>query len=265
MCVRHRRKRRTAFTLIQCLILVILLTAIGAIVIPMIDFGSRRGPNRIGQSGTQLKGIHNGMILYSQSNNDYFPGLNSDGTEASAVTADPTVKVSVGSGGRRGYDPAARYAILLNNGFFTPEFAVSPLDQKEAVKPGGDINSNHFSYAMLRLSDEAATGRRSMWRSNFNREFPAASDRNLSAGSGANAHSIFSDGGAWRGHVAWNDNHVEFERSNVLWTTDSNRKPRKPPGLGWDDLFADDADPDGNAGNDAAMVFQDADTYTNQK
>ena len=72
----------------------------------------------------------------------------------------------------------------------------------------------------------------------------------------------------WRGTVVYGDNHSNFETASTVKTSYTPRGlpgPTQDSAVNADDLFADNNDDAGAAGNDAAMVHQDVSTYANQK
>lgn len=159
-----------------------------------------------------------------------------------------------------GATPAGRYAEIIGSNFTTPEMLTSPLESKTAWQTGEMLSTDHFSFAMLRVNDGGV--RVEDWSNTTNSQAVVLSDRNLAGIAGAGARSIHApDGDAWRGHVVYNDNHVELETSNILSGTRYTGALEHRS----DDLFADDADPAGQLAADAAMVYQDGETYVNQR
>ena len=146
------------------------------------------------QSRSQLRSIHQALMIYGNSNKERFPGLSSKGEiEAGNVEE--------------------RYQILLDGDFFTPDYAISPLENDTSVKPfvaGTTVAKNNYSYAMLQLS----TGQRTTeWRQTINSYAVVMSDRNT--GTEAKPSSI-NGGAAWNGAVLWNDNRVSYEESDTV-------------------------------------------------
>lgn len=252
----RRHDRRRGFTLFELAILVVALgLLIAVVVMPIIDPPRRTG-GRPMENSARIKGIHSGLILYAQGNNDRFPGLNPDGSEAPAIAPSPRV---YGSGGATGFHPANRYAVLMNNNYFTPEYARSPAELgKVDAQLNLVVTAANYSHAMLRL-DAPPSGRVDEWAATTNSQAPVISDRNLSPRPGAAARSIHG-GGSWRGSVGYNDNHVEFTGTNLLTTFYTGGAEMTA-----DDLFAEDTNANGEAGFDAAMVYHDPVSYTNQR
>ena len=261
------------YTIAELTFTLIVIVLIGAIVVPMLEFGGRRrGHPRQMQSSTQVRGIIQGLINYSPGNKDRYPGLTADGKEDTTLLKfDAT---TYGTPSRSGYDPAYRIAILIRNSYFTPEYAISPSEIVQTKVPAslsgttspiaippGAITKDTFSFAMLRIDDEAGKGRRDEWSATTNSKAAVISDRNLGPMSGKWARSIHDVAGSqWRGTVGFNDNHVNFETDHRLTDTAYAAGGE----VAADNLFADDLTKAGNAGFDAGMVHQDATTYLNQ-
>lgn len=211
----------------------------------------------------QVRGISMGLILFAQGNGDMYPGLSANGAEAKAtVTSNGKFTTT-----NDGYHPQLRYAVLLNNEFFTPDYAIAPTDDAKKPAEPGKFTSDNYSYAMLMISEKDAT-RNHDWRATTNSQAVVMSDRNL-AGAGSDARSIHdSTADGWIGAVGYNDNHVQFEKSNAL----DNIRYTNGPELKGDDLFAagdktlaSDQDLRGATAFDAAMCFAKPDDLTNQK
>jgi len=119
--------------LVAPLLIAILLPALGA---------ARRTAQRM-QNSTQLRGIHQGLVSFSSSNKNLYPGLSSNGD----ILADGPATGSSGDGDA----PQARMWILLDGDFFTPEYAISPSESGNITAyPGsGAVTKDHYSYAML--------------------------------------------------------------------------------------------------------------------
>src|SRR5690606_29173927 len=106
------------------LLIGILLPALGA---------ARRAAAQM-KSNTQVRGIHQTMIIYAQSNNSYYPGMTSKG----AIVQDDNKTDGTGNtlASGDGGEPAARYAILFRGNYFTGEYAVSPAESATAWTTG---------------------------------------------------------------------------------------------------------------------------------
>lgn len=169
------------------------------------------------QNSTQVRGIIQGMVNYAPGNNEWYPGLTSKGKEDQTVL-EPSQR-SYGVKGKTGYDPAFRVALMIRNSYFTPDYAVSPLETNPDIKPaslskGGEITASNFSFAMLELSSGKA--RNVEWASTTNSKAAVVSDRNIGTDAANGARSNAGAGQGWRGSVGFNDNHVMFETTHIL-------------------------------------------------
>jgi len=187
------------------------------VLVPMFFGGQRRNPRRMANS-TQLRGIHQGLVTFANSNKGHFPGLDSSG-----AVINGTVEY--------------RFQILLEQNFFTPEYAVSPSETGNVTEWVEPLNSNadvavtvmagNYSYAMLQMKQPG--GRQAEWSQSLNTQAIVMSDRDTAN----NAHrptSIHTRGtDPWKGSVLWNDNHVAFEQSHIFTTGYMNPNPGGQP------------------------------------
>ncbi|MCX5661792.1 MAG: type II secretion system protein [Planctomycetota bacterium] len=206
--------RRPAYTLIELLATIVVVLILGAILLPLLGTVPKR--SSIGMKNSSLlRGQHQGMVVYAQSNNGYLPGMDADGELIRAgleTTGSPTNDGSVAG---------SRYWMLLNGSFISPAFLLNSQD-KLSIWTTGQVTTGNHSHAMLRITQTWDDyGRREEWRDNANGAAVLISDRNISSDStDAHAQSLWTTTpGDWRGGVCWGDNHVGFELSNRLTTT----------------------------------------------
>lgn len=190
---------QNAFNIVHFAVVLLCVVVIVTIAVVVIDASRRTGP-RITTESTQLRGIHQGLVTYANSNKDYYVGLNPDGT-----MHDLSVEY--------------RFQFLIDNDFFTPEYAISPLENDSAVRTWDQqspFTANHYSYAMLQIPEEG--GRRAEWRTTLNTQAIVISDRNT--GTKAKPSSIHSDPAEpWAGSILWNDNIAYFENGGDTFET----------------------------------------------
>jgi type II secretory pathway pseudopilin PulG len=193
--------RRRGFTLTQLIVVIVTIFVIIMALLPML--GALRRNARSMQNGTQLRGIHQSIVIYSQGNNGWYPGFDRDGVLIDASTE-------------------YRFEVLLKNNHFSAPYMIDPKESATVWK-NGPVTHDNYSYAMLCIEDAVAdAGRRAEWRNTNNPNAAVISDRNI--GVPPDYKSLFTDthhgdGIGWIGNVAWNDNHASFEPSHVLEST----------------------------------------------
>jgi len=230
-------RSRKGFTLIELLVVISIIALLIAILLPAL--GAARRTARRMQNSTQLRGIHQGLVTFANSNKNKFPGLRANG-EVLLNTAQNTGSSATGEA------IPSRYWILLSGEFFTPEYAVSPSETANVTEweagnganpaavvftPGANA-VKQYSYAMLqfpatgnpRLVQTATAARAAEWSQTLNSQAIVVSDRNTAAGTAVgDIQSIHTDDpGDWRGSVLWNDNHVAFENEALFETKYAN-------------------------------------------
>ncbi|QQE12758.1 prepilin-type N-terminal cleavage/methylation domain-containing protein [Planctomycetota bacterium] len=192
-------KRINGFSLIELAVVVVVLAMMIVLVLPML--GARHPVSISRQNNYKVRGIHQSLVWYAQSNRSMYPGFN-----GKREIVAPTVE--------------ERFYFLLDGGFFTADYAISPAERKE-MWTTGEVTSKNYSYAMLDITvgDEKAK-RACEWRENLNSVAAVMGDRNVGEDGLGAVESIHknSEPGKWKGSVAWNDNHVSFESTHVVKT-----------------------------------------------
>lgn len=217
------------------------------------------------QNGTQVRGIQQGMVLFSLSNSEFYPGRDATGKAVAAIAASST---QYGAAAPSNTDISAVYALMLTGEYFTPEYIISPAGnesktQAPQVTSSHTITQANYSFAMLQFGNEQGNdGRREEWRDTNNSQAPAVANRSKAIDSTLKTTSVFTDdtsgqSSAWHGNVGWNDNHVTFDTSGIMpvgaiqiggsfgQTSNGNDAP--------DDLFK--ANDGGNVGADRNAMF----------
>ena len=230
-------RTRKGFTLIELLVVISIIALLIGILLPAL--GAARRTARQMQNSTQVRGIHNALVLYAQGNKTYFPGM----TGAGALVTNA-------------YEPVDNYTRLLEAGYFTGEYAIAPVDTKDTWT-SGTVTTANFSYAMLDIGNGASTLKpeASEWRDTVNTEAIILTDRAVGT-SDADNRSLWTEvAGDWRGSVAWNDNHVTFESQDTQFLTRyEGGVANETSGTGDDALFVDDATA---SVLDAFMIYED--------
>lgn len=219
--------KRKAFTLIELLVVISIIALLVGILLPAL--GAARRTARQMQSNTQVRGIGQGLVVFSHSNGGGFPGW-----QRRIGRYEDAANVAFSS--LHGSNVESRYALMVDGDYFSNEYVISPVEEK-APWITGNIDSSMYSYAMLQIEDASATtvpenpggtsneGRRAEWTDTINGNAVVMSDRltsttNPTASNAATNQSIHTDrDGEWRGTVAWGDNHVVFETTEVMLTT----------------------------------------------
>ncbi|HEX7009001.1 MAG TPA: prepilin-type N-terminal cleavage/methylation domain-containing protein [Phycisphaeraceae bacterium] len=205
-----------AFTLIELLVVISIIALLIGILLPALG-AARRAATQM-KSNTQVRGIHQAMVTFSQSNNSYYPGYN--GSQFLRA-------VEIEFASASGASVEGRFAIMLAGNYFTGEYIVSPAETKTAWTTG-DVTTINYSYAMLEVNYNQFTPhadhktRRDEWRDTLNTEAIIVSDR-LAQGTYNQPDTYKSvwtnEPGDWRGSVAWNDNHVDFQSTAIIEDT----------------------------------------------
>lgn len=197
---------------IFALLLGILLPALGV---------ARHTANQM-TNNTQLHGIHLAMMTYAQSNGTYFPGLNQNGNPDNLHVSN-------------------RFAILLDGNYFSPDYLINPVDNgitpAQPAAQGYTVTPQNYSYAALSI--EVPGGRRDEWKDTLNAQAVVISDRNT--GTPGQPSSVWTNGNAWEGAVAWNDGHVTREPSSIMAQTVYGMKPANSNDALFTEVGPDDA------------------------
>src|SRR5690349_9258081 len=135
----HSQKRMAGFTLIELIVVigVVVVVILGALMIPA--FGMARASSRQIQDATQVRGIHQGMVLWRSGNGDSYP-------LPSLADNDNQTVAEVG----REKDTTANImSMMISGGFFSPELCISPAESNPNIrlmssysfsKPNGAVN-----------------------------------------------------------------------------------------------------------------------------
>lgn len=238
--------------------------------------GAARRSARQMQNSSQMRGIHQGLVIYAQGNRQFYPGIKGNGMllQGGVDNVGPdALYVSPYDGDH----PAVRLEILMANDFFDGSYVISPGEEgAKSMWGGGPVDSSMYSYASLLLVGEPAGGnlipspqaanRNAEHRDTSNSLAVIMGDRNVAtdgslgmrvdaaAGPGQ-AQSIWTSSlGDWRGSVTWNDNHVSFETTSIMeWTQFGSGMNAAD-----DSLFAADADDPTLTYDDGLPIGSDA-------
>ncbi|MEX0886121.1 MAG: prepilin-type N-terminal cleavage/methylation domain-containing protein [Phycisphaeraceae bacterium] len=245
-------RQRKGFTLIELLVVISIIALLIGILLPALNAARRAA--RKAQNNTQLRSIHQALVMYSHENNGYFPGRMSNGNLFwSAGNPDPTVSdyITTASNGWFGSYPGFRFALLLHAQYIVPDILVSPAEVDSSIRvygtpisgggrmtidgPSGSAGSPAYSYAALAIYHDARpTGgppprpRFEEWENSQSDRAPVMSDRVIGTITANDHYSVHTgeDSGRWEGGVVWNDNHVTFHESPIMAQTRMSDGPR---------------------------------------
>jgi len=227
------------FTLVESLVVIGALAVGGSLAATGLKLNGSSA--KAMSNSTQLRGIHQGFVVYAQSNkkgggDGWFPGLDAEGNVADASTEE-------------------RFRIMLDGLFFTGDYIISPLENLTPWEwgdgdEGAPLFAQQYSYAMLKVDDlEADEGRHSEWKETFSASAVVLSDRNTAAPE--QTASVWTDGqeepDAWVGAMTRNDNSTSFKTSPLVEKTKYGKHPTNET----DNLFISETP----KGSDALMTF----------
>lgn len=185
-------------TLLEAMIVVIVLAATVALVLPML--GGPRVHSHSAQSISNLRGIHQSMYAYANGNREYLPGFTSQGD-----LTRPSVE--------------ERFFILLDGDYFDGSYAINPLELHTArpwhPAQTDPLTSDQYSFALLQIN--TAGYRQNAWRADLDMKRALGSDRNTGIDTNSGIQSLASKKpGQWLGYVLWADNHVTLEKTATV-------------------------------------------------
>ena len=229
-------RRPKGFTLIELLVVISIIGLLMSILLPAL--GRMRKTAKQLQGTTQVRGIQQGMVLFAQSNQGFYPGMNSSGGEATEA-ADANQTIPYINGVNNGHNVEVRFAIMLGDELFPAKYLISPAESAaktifdaSQAKTVTTFATTNYSFSLLRIDQPGQ--RANEWKDTTNAEAVVISDRLLNgalpntAGNPTTYDSIHAENG-WKGSIGFNDNHVEFVTnpemslkygSNTLQNTD---------------------------------------------
>jgi hypothetical protein len=268
----NNRSSRQGFFVFELLILLFPLALLMlGILLPAL--GRARQSARQIKDATQTRGVHQGMVLWAQNNNDNYP------IPADADKENHTV--NLGNADPAGKNTTANiFSMLLYHGFFSPELCVSPAEANPRIRLDDDFSlaapkiagkdpakalwdpafsadftskqGGNVSYAHTPPADK----RLAQWALTFSETEPVIGNRGpqikkvdgpVAVPVNKQSYTYLIHGGrtTWEGNIAYNDNHVDFETTMFPNTIQIKDRP-------WQDcLFFDE--PEDKEGTNAFL------------
>lgn len=278
------RHRARAFTIIEALVVIILIVGIIVFILPKLG-GTRTRVTSPLKCSANVRGIHQGFVLFAQGNDDQYPLpsiLDKDHhTVPLAEGVDPTTKDTT----------VAIISILIYGNFFGPEICISPAESNGSIVLDGNYEyaepraaanpklalwdpafaadftkgQSNFSYAHMLPSGP----RLAKWTNTFNAgeavlgnrgpRIAAITSRTSSSvtptfDTASNTLLIHGGRSTWEGFIAYNDNHASFESRLAPETTAYT----DASGATWPDLLHFDEPDDPATANNFLGVFTTA-------
>ncbi len=184
-----------AFTLVEALAVIVVVLLLVFLFMPRLSHDHGRSA-RMMQDVSQVRGLHRVMLMFSETNNGYFPGMNARGE----LLDDDTV--------------ANRYMLMLKDNYVVPAYLISPIDKRKKPWEQGPLTTANYSFALLNLSVNDSP-RLDEWKDTQNANAIAISGRMYGKDSKGKMLCPWPrSNGEWIGSVGWNDNHVTFEATH---------------------------------------------------
>lgn len=222
--------------MVELLVVIVVVIVLVLVLLPMMGRTNHHGGRQIKDS-TQVRGIHQGMVLWAQNNSDVYP-------LPSVIDAKDE---TVAERGRAKDTTANIMSVLMYNGFFSPELCVSPAESNGNIQVFGNYSysnpasavrpekalwdpafsadftgpkKGNFSYGHMLPADARLE---KTWTNNFQAGQAVIGNRGplvtamatekgnrRYAAAASNTYLIHGGRNTWEGNIAYNDDHVDF-------------------------------------------------------
>jgi hypothetical protein len=213
------RYRSRAFSQFDAMILTGVIAGVFVFLFAIAAPRGCRYPNEM-KNSSQLRSIHQAMVIFAQNNNTFLPGLD---TEGNILPANAKDFFLIPGNTLTGASMSARYYILLNGSFVAGDLLINPQDALTKWTVSTALPAiDQFSYPALRIGlgaqstdNGAHKARTGEWRDNANSQAILLTDCNTAPTASSNAvRSVWSKTSGtsadWKGTVLWGDNHAEY-------------------------------------------------------
>ncbi|QDU70568.1 type II secretion system protein [Mucisphaera calidilacus] len=228
-------RSRRGFTLIELLVVISIIALLIGILLPAL--GRTRIVAKQMQNATQLRGIHQGLVIHAQGNKDWYTGYNAQGEARESTRVGDVTLRAIGDT-YWGTSIAHRLAETVASGYVTSEYLLHPSDPSEKYAyGGGDVDEyfdeKNFSYALNELGhpnhpryeQNYLPAAVPAWRGTINGQTPVIADRLYKLiGNDEydpdNYIGMYSnEPGQIEFGMAWNDGHTSVNSSVVVDNT----------------------------------------------